>query len=164
MQDVKRRGRLIALALTTATLFAAMVAYTWPLEPGIPALQLTFTERGFRQVIAHWSPADLERFRLHFLIDYPFLFCYGLLGYKLSTRTGIFRRCPHRRRALIALFLPAAALADIVENLIHLGLLDAGTALPGAIYLVAGVAATIKWALVAGFVLVLLAVARSRAS
>lgn len=153
--DMRRRAWLVVLTLTTALLYAAMVAWTWPLDPGIPALQMTFTEGGFRRVLAQWSSADLERFRLHFLIDYPFLFCYGLLGFKLSTRTKVFARWPRRHRAMLTLALPVAAMADIVENLIHLGLLNASATAPGAIYLVAGIASTIKWSLVVVFVLAL---------
>lgn len=141
-----------ALAAATALLFAAMALYTSPLDPGIPAIQFTFTEAAFRRVLDAWQDAGVARFRAHFAIDFPFLACYGALGCLLSTRTGLFRNFTRRVQSLLAAALPAAAAADAIENALHLVFLHAASPVAPALYLAAGVAASAKWLLIAAFV------------
>lgn len=140
------------LAAATALLFSAMALYTSSLDPGIPAIQFTFTETGFRRVLDAWQAAGVARFRAHFAIDFPFLACYGALGYFLSTRTVLFRHFSGRTRSLLAAALPAAAAADAVENALHLYFLHAAVPVVQALYPAAGVAASVKWLLIAAFV------------
>jgi hypothetical protein len=140
------------LAAASALLFVAMALYTSPLDPGIPAIQFTFTEAGFSSVLNAWRPADIARFRAHFAIDFPFLACYGALGLLLTRRTGLFRHTTRRTKSLLAASLPVAAAADATENALHLYFLY--RAAPGvqALYFAAGFAASVKWLLIATFV------------
>jgi Ni,Fe-hydrogenase I cytochrome b subunit len=140
------------LAAATTLLFAAMALYTSPLEPSIPAIQFTFTESAFNSVLNAWSPADVTRFKTHFAIDFPFLACYGALGYLLSTRTGLFRNVAQRTKSLLAVSLPVAAAADAIENALHLYFLYGPAPVAQALYCAAGVAASIKWVLIVIFV------------
>jgi hypothetical protein len=140
-----------ALAAAAALLFVAMAVYTSPLHPGIPAIQLTFTEAGFRAVLNAWRPEDVARFSAHFAIDFPFLACYGALGYLLTRRSGLFWRVRQRTKSLLALSLPVAAAADAIENALHLYFLY-GSAPAEALYFAAGVAASVKWLLIVTFV------------
>lgn len=140
------------LAAATVLLFAAMALYTAPLDPGIPAIQFTFTEAAFRRVLDAWQDAGVARFRAHFAIDFPFLACYGALGYLLSTRTGLFRDFTRRAQSLLAAALPAGAAADAIENALHLVFLNSSAPVAPALYLAAGVAASAKWLLIAVFV------------
>lgn len=140
------------LAAATALLFAAMALYTSPLDPGVPAIQFTFTEAAFRRVLDAWQDAGVARFRAHFAIDFPFLACYGALGYLLSTRTGLFRSFTQRTQSLLAVALPAAAAADAIENALHLVFLHAAAPVAPVLYPAAGVVASVKWLLIATFV------------
>jgi hypothetical protein len=139
------------LAAATALLFVAMALYTSPLDPGIPAIQFTFTEAGFRSVLNAWRPAD-ARFRAHFAIDFPFLACYGALGHLLTRRTRLFRGVTQRTKSLLAVSLPVAAAADAVENALHLYFLYGSSPIAQALFFAAGVAASVKWLLITTFV------------
>lgn len=140
------------LAAATALLFVAMALYTWPLDPWVPVIQLTFTQSAYTSVLNAWSAADLARFRGHFAIDFPFLACYGALGYFVSTRTALFRHLPPRAQSLLAIALPVAAAADAIENALHLYFLYGTAPVAAAPYLAAGVAASAKWLLIVAFV------------
>lgn len=142
---------LLLLAAATALLFALMAAYTAPLVPSIPVIQFTFTEASFTRVLDAWQAAGVARFRRHFAIDFPFLACYGALGYQLSMRTTLFHGFRPPARRLSAAALPGAAAADAVENVVHLYILAAVPHGPVP-YLVAGTVASIKWLLIAAFV------------
>lgn len=149
-QHAMRTVRVLAAA--SALLFVAMALYTLPLDPSIPVIQFTFTEAAFRSVLNTWQAAGVARFKGHFAIDFPFLACYGALGYLLSTRTGLFRRVTQRTKALLAVSLPVAAVADALENTLHLYLLYGAAPVAPALYCAAGVAASIKWLLIVTFV------------
>ncbi|WP_152555671.1 hypothetical protein [Methylomarinum vadi] len=133
-------------------LFTAMAIYTSSLDPGIPSIQLTFTDREFNSILSKWKPSQVEIFKLHFLIDYPFLICYGSLGYLISKRTGIFARFTHTTRRLLAISLPVAVIADAVEDSLHLILLYGAGPFDQAQYFAAGIAALTKWLLIFIFV------------
>jgi hypothetical protein len=140
------------LATASALLFVAMALYTSPLDPSIPAIQLTFTESAFRSVLNAWRPEDVARFKAHFAIDFPFLACYGAFGYQLSRRTGLFRGFTQRTKSLLAVTLPVAAAADAIENSLHLYFLYGTAPIAQALYFAAGVAASVKWLLIVAFV------------
>lgn len=139
------------LAALAAGLFAAMVAYTAPLTPGIPALQLSFSASAFDAVLTRWDAEGLRLFRNHFFIDFPFLLAYAVLGQRLVTRTRLFARHRPGARSALAWALPLAAAADAVENLIHLRLVFGGGPFGELPYLAAGSAASLKWLLIGGF-------------
>lgn len=143
---------VLLVAAASLALFAAMAVYTSPLDPAIPAIQFTFTESGFRRVLDAWRPEDVARFEGHFAIDFPFLACYGALGYLLTGRTRLFLTFTRRARSMLAAALPVAAAADAVENALHLAFLHGPAAVAPALYGVAGTVASMKWLLIAGFV------------
>lgn len=140
------------LAVVSALLFVAMAIYTYPLKPGIPVLQLTFSEVAFRSILSEWTPFGVEIFKRHFLIDFPFLVCYGCLGYLLSTQTHLFERFAPAAKSLLALALPAAAVADATENAFHLTFLFGAGPFTQVQYFAAGVAASTKWLLILAFI------------
>ena len=142
---------LRSAGILTVLLFLAMAIHAAPLEPSIPAIQLTFSKASFDAIIAQWQPEGVRRFRWHFAIDFPFLVSYAWFGYLLSRHS----RCGSGRsacaRELLAWALPVAAIMDGVENVLHLSFVDAAVSLPGAMYFAAGVVATAKWALIVAF-------------
>ena len=141
-----------AVGIMSALLFAAMAIYTSSLDPNIPSIQLTFTEREFNSILNQWNPSQVEIFKLHFLIDYPFIICYGSLGYLISKRTDLFGRFTQTTRKLLAISLPVAAIADAVENALHLIIIYSGGPFDQAPYFAAGIAASTKWLLIVIFV------------
>ena len=119
-------------------LLAVMVWLTAPLHPGVPALQLTFSREGFHAVLAGWEQAgEAWRFARHFWLDFPFAFLYGVLGWRW------------RQHGLPPWLLAGAALADLLENSLHVWFLDAPSVVPEGAYLVAGWAALVKFKLLA---------------
>ena len=143
------RAGLVRLALLTAALAAAMGAYTAPLRPGIPALQLTFVAAHFDAILAAWQAPGRQRFLRHFALDFPFLLAYGLLGLHAARASAAVARLPAPLRAGVTWSLPVAALADAVENGLHLQLLLGAAPHGAGLYLAAGLAASAKWLLVA---------------
>lgn len=143
------RPRLVGAL--TALLFLAMAIYTWPLRPGIPCLQLTYSAAAFQSIVAQWGTDGLARFRGHFAIDFPFLVGYGWLGYLLATATSLFATLPRPAQSFLRWALPAAAATDALENLLHLYLSGGNPSSPTALYFAAGSVATVKWLLIAAF-------------
>lgn len=126
---------MISFALA---LFAGMAWLSSPLQPGIPALQLTFSREAFEGVLGGWRAAgESWRFARHFWLDYPFALLYGLLGWRW------------RRHGLPAWLLVGAALADLLENTLHVWFLRAAGTAPDGAYLLAGWAAMVKFKLLA---------------
>ena len=140
------------VAVLSALLFSAMAIYTSPLDPGIPSIQLTFTEAAFNSILHRWNAAQIDVFKRHFLLDYPFLACYGSLGYLISRRTVLFARFSPHAQKLLSFSLPLAALADGVENALHLRLLYGAATVDQGQYLAAGMVATTKWLLILFYV------------
>jgi hypothetical protein len=137
--------------------FLALVIYLRRLQPPIVSAQLTYTEQGFRAVLVRWSPDGRERFRRHFAADYVFILLYGASGWLWGEGLQASRPAGLLADAL-ALLLPAAAVFDCVENLLHQCFLRAkpGT-LPAWLFALAGGAATAKFVTWGGFAGVLLA-------
>lgn len=129
-----------------------MAVYTSPLDPSVPVIQFTFTESAFKNVLNSWRPTDIARFKGHFAIDFPFLLCYGVLGYLISKRTRLFRHFRDRTISLFAALLPIAAAADAIENALHLYFVFGTGTVLHALYLAAGIAASAKWMLIVAFV------------
>lgn len=143
-------------------LFIAMAVHSAPLSPSIPALQFTFTPAAFQAILAHWGPAGVARFKSHFVIDFPFLLSYGLFGYLYGRQSKLLGRLGARPQCLLTWLLPGAALLDAGENLLHLQLLAASSAQPPALYLLAGLIASLKWVAIAAFIVGLADVASRR--
>ena len=140
------------LAFLAALLFVSMATYTSSVKPSIPELQLTFSHAAYQHITGMWSVAEMDRFRMHFLIDFPFLLSYGALGYRMAGSPTIFRALSVANRARLALALPVAAMADCVENVFHLLFISADEPLPEFAYFMAGMTASLKWLLITAFV------------
>jgi len=140
------------LGIVSALLFSAMALYTFPLTPSIPAIQLTFSESAFRTILTEWTPLQVEIFKRHFLIDYPFLISYGVLGYLISTKTNLFSAYHQPARALLTAMLPVASIADAIENSMHLVFLYGAGPFGQEQYFAAGAAALTKWLLIGGYI------------
>lgn len=138
----------------SALLFLAMALHSSPLSPGIPCLQLTFDATAFKSILEQWGTSGVERFRSHFLIDFPFLVSYGLFGRQFGKRSGLFPTTSLQLRAAATWLLPAAALGDAGENLLHLYLTADQASPPAVLYPLAGSIAGCKWLLIGSFVAV----------
>ncbi|MEY4376918.1 MAG: hypothetical protein RJB26_1468 [Pseudomonadota bacterium] len=132
---------IVGLALV---LFVAMLVLTAPLVPALPAIQLTFNREAFDAVLAAWvAQGEAWRFAWHFWLDVPFVLAYAWAGW-----------CWRERQPLAGLLLVGAALADLLEDALHLWFLGWSGSAPEGFYLVAGWAAMVKFKLwaVAGLV------------
>lgn len=142
---------LIALAL-----FLGLAVYLAPLDPSLIALQLSFTQEGFTNVLAAWKPQGVAIFRSHLPVDGVLLLAYGVFGYTFVSRSNIFDLISAATRKKLAYLLPAAALADSAENMVHWVLTSPGAAGSTASmdwpYALAGGCATLKWLGLTGFV------------
>lgn len=137
------RWTVAALGASALALLLGLAIYLRPLAPSVVALQLSFDRSAFEAVLGAWGASGVALYRSHFGADFVLLLLYGLFGLSL------------RRRALSGA-LVVAALADAVENLLHLRLTDlteGNAAAPTALYALAGAAATLKWLGLAAFVL-----------
>ena len=147
-----QRVLLRFFGIAAVLLFLAMAIHAFPLDPPVPAIQFTYSEPSFRAVLEQWQPDGIRRFRMHFFIDFPFLVTYAVFGYLLAAHLSASGRSLAGWRQLLPWLLPGAAAMDAVETLLHLYLVG-GTAVPSFLYTVAGVVATVKWMLIAAFVL-----------
>ena len=138
------------LGLIATALFAGIAHYLQPLEPNVISLQFTFSESAFLAVLNSWQAEGVARFRAHFVADYALLVCYGAFGYTFARRARVFCSCPPGRKRLLTWALPLAALADAIENALHL-YLSATPQAAAALFPAAGVAATFKWLLLGVF-------------
>ena len=141
------------VGLCNVLLFAGMTVLLAPLKPGILALQCSFTCESFRAVLAAWGEAGLRRYRAHLPVDCIFLLGYAAFGYLWATQATL----PAWAVALAPWVLPAAAVCDALENLVHLRLARAGVSAAPGWYAFTGTCSALKWALVfvfAGLVLV----------
>lgn len=128
-------------------LFVAMLALTAPLVPALPVLQLTFNREAFWALYGAWfAQGEAWRFAAHFWLDVPFLLAYGWAGW-----------CWRQAQPLAGLVLVGAALADGLEDGLHLAFLAWPGSTPDALYVLAGWAAMVKFKLWLVAVLVVLA-------
>lgn len=147
---------VLTSGLITLALFAGLGWYLAPLEPGVVALQFAFTPSAFAEVLSHWSTEDLLRYRRHLPVDFLLLVAYGLFGYLFVTRSGVWKASSPSARRLATWCLPLAALCDAAENALHGWL----TVLPRLadpwVYAASAGFSSLKWALIAGFGLLLI--------
>lgn len=137
--------------------FSGLAALLWlvfislqtaALSPPLLALQLAPTPEAFGRVLDRWQAPGIALYRAHFVPDFMLLACYGLFG-ALFARQVL--RGGRARRAAAAAALPAAALCDAAENLLHLQLLSAPAALDAALVAAAFGASVLKWLLILAF-------------
>ena len=136
-------------------LYVVILRRLGPLRPNIVRLQLTFSERSFRRVLTSWGEAGVGRFQSHFALDYAFLACYAAFGVAAGSWLVAHATVPSLGHAVLPWLWPAAAVFDAVENKLHKALTGAEPgSLPPAPFLAAGIAATAKWLLLVGAILV----------
>jgi hypothetical protein len=118
-----------------------------PLEPGIFAIQFSFTPEAYWHIIDQWGASGLAIYRGHFLYDYPHLFIYGAFGFLLVSRTSLFAGAGPLiyRTALLA--LPVASLFDLAENLAQAFLLGEPSGVHSAVIPASATCSLLKWAL-----------------
>ena len=158
-----RNGQRAAwiLGLTSLTLLAALAAYLAPLQPDILALQFTFDQASFQAILAAWKPEGVLRYRSHLPIDFGLLLCYGAFGYVQASKTAIFTKFSPATETLLRWVMPLAALCDAVENSLHWRFTSGVQQAESSLYLVAGISATLKFALLGVFLVsVLVALAK----
>ncbi len=137
--------------LTALVLFAGLVWYLAPLEPGVVALQLAFTPPAFGRVVHTWPADHLQRYLWHLPVDALLLVSYGVFGYLLATRTALFQYSVGAVQRWARRLLPLAALFDAVENLFHAWLASAPRlGVPWA-YALSATASSLKWLLLLAF-------------
>jgi hypothetical protein len=122
-----------------------------PLDPGIFAIQFSFTPGAYWHVIDLWGASGLAIYRAHFPYDYPHLLIYGAFGFLLVSRTSLFAgvRPPIYRTALLS--LPAASLFDLAENLAQAFLLGQPPGVRSAVIPASATCSSLKWALASVF-------------
>lgn len=147
---VLRQVTLTALAATLAILLIFAV-HDQPLRPySIVALELAWTPGAAREMFTAWGPGGLQVARRSLLIDFIFMPAYALLF--VSLMLGQARRASGRWQAagILLAGAPFAAWAfDIIENVALLIGLTEPTTPSAEMFVMAGVAATIKFALLA---------------
>jgi hypothetical protein len=141
---------LLALAL-----LAGLAVYLSPLKPGVVALQFAFTPAAFGEIISLWSTDDLLRYRRHLPVDFLLLAAYGAFGYLLVTRTSTFGSSGQSLRRLATWLLPLAALFDAAENVLHGWLIEGPHMEVSFAYAASTGFSALKWAMIAGFGLLL---------
>lgn len=151
-------GFIWTVAGLCAALYLGMGIVLRPL--GLKALRLQFTYAGrqFERIYSPWTEVQKRRYAFHFKLDYPFLALYGLLGFLLAIELGADRSLSPVTHGALMLMMPAAAILDAIENTLHRKIIatvssSRGTA-PDDLSMYAGVSATMKWVLIASFVLV----------
>ncbi len=128
-------------------LFAGLAILLAPLEPSVLQLQFAFAPRAFGQIVHTWQSEGLARYRAHFPADFALLLSYATFGYLFATRT----RLAALGGAWARWLLPAAALADALENVLHLWLTAAPRLAIFWPYPLAAAAASCKWLALVGF-------------
>lgn len=151
-----------SVGLSALALFAVIAWYLSPLEPGIVALQFSFSRQSFQLILDAWGPEGVALYRSHFTADFALLICYSALGYLVAENTRLFRRQSAVRR-LGTWLLPAAALSDALENVLHLHLIADGPEVD-PLYVAAALFASLKWTLFSAFLVLVAGVLIRRES
>ncbi len=148
--------------LAALLLLGSLAWYLAPLDPGVVALQLTFSPQAFGRVVHAWSPWQLQRFRNHLPVDGLLLLAYGAFGYLLASRSAAVLALPAARLLRARWWLPVAAAFDAAEDALHWWLTEVPRFGVPDLYVAAGTCAAFKWLLLLGFaLLVIRAMARS---
>ena len=148
---------LKVVAVACVLLLLSLGVYLAPLQPGVVALQLTWTPESFAAVLQAWGPEGIPRFRRHLPVDGLLLLSYGAMGYLAVARTRFFEPLSTRFATRhVAWLLPLAAVCDAAENLLHWYLtseavLSHTVGVSAAWYAVAGCCAAGKWLGISAF-------------
>ena len=140
-----------------AALLAGLALWLWPLDPGVVALQLTFTPRAFGEIIHRWPAEHLARYWAHLPWDGLLLASYGLFGWAVVRRGTLFAGHGRWKRALATWTMPLAALCDAIEDGLHAWLTEVPRFGLPEVYALSGGMALCKWLLLIAFGLQVLA-------
>lgn len=124
------------------------------LEPWHLRAQFVYRAEDFQAIIDSWRrQGQLGAYRRFLIVDFITLVSYGAFGHlwvAVAPQFEVFADW----RPLIALLLPAGAVADVGENLLQMGLTSsAASAFPRATYRLTGILSALKLMLIVVFVL-----------
>jgi len=140
-------GVLAALCILA---FAVLDAVAKPATfTGPVSLQLAFSAGSFRSVLSQWGPAGIDYYRMTMWVDYIFPVAYGVF---LSSGIALLSaRVGHRGTVFPSLFVCplVAGSLDLLENTLHLVILADSRILQEPLVVLAALAATGKWGLLA---------------
>ena len=142
--------------IATLVLFAGIAWHLAPLYPGIVVLELAFTPRSFGTVVHAWPPEYLLQYRLFLPVDFLLLACYGSFGYLFVSRSRLFSQRSSTLRTATAWALPLAAIFGALEDALHMWLTAAPRFGIPWVYALSATCAASKWAISAGFMLVVI--------
>lgn len=134
-----------ALGLAALLLFIAIGVHLAPLRPSLLCLQLSFTQAAFEGVLEQWQPRGVALYRSHLPADFVLLGLYGAFGYVYGSRITASHAIGRLTAAALVAALPVAAVADAIENGLHLMLTWRPAAAAPVLYAVSGLAASLKW-------------------
>ena len=138
--------------LSALGILLALAAYLAPLHPPLVALQFTFSREAFEAVASQWGEQGVALFRSHLYPDFGLMAAYALYGVCSVRYTRLFQM-----RFVPPIFwyaiMPLAALADVAENTLHLAITVPQAQPQDWWYCAAGVSASLKFALIAFFLL-----------
>lgn len=136
--------------LASLGLLIGLGVYLAPLQPPLLALQFTFSQPAFEAVTAQWGPQGVALFRSHLVPDFALMACYALYGVATVRCTRLFqmRFVPS---VMWYGMMPLAALADALENSLHLALTAPQAQGAAWWYAAAGACASLKFGLIAVF-------------
>lgn len=136
---------------------ANLMRHLGALDPSFFAMQFTFTQDAYKDILEVWGPGGVEQFREHFQFDLIHPLLFALLGWVTVRTSPLFHGYDNSSWRLV---LPVAAACDYCENLCQLQLLNNWALDPTEIedrfVLISGVCASVKWMLATAFILVLL--------
>ncbi len=154
-----RPSTRVVAAITVAALVATVAVWSLFTEPeremsargyGIVDYELAFTAERANDILHAWGAEAEPAARRSLLVDFAFMPSYGLLFAGITLLIARLQGGKLRRAGLALTPLAlVAALCDALENLMLLSMLGAAGRVAVAPPLVAGVAATIKFALLA---------------
>jgi hypothetical protein len=131
----------------------ALAAYLAPLHPPLVALQFTFSREAFDAITTQWGGQGVALFRSHLYPDFALMAAYALYGVCTVRYTRLFHM-----RFVPPIFwyaiMPLAALADVVENTLHLAITAPQAQPQDWWYVTAGISATLKSGLIVFFLVV----------
>lgn len=146
-------ARLLPVWVTGVAAVLLFAGIAWALADvrGSTALQFAATPKSFATIVHAWPHEHLELYRAHLWWDALLIADYAVFGVLLATRTRIFASLPAALARRMPGWLPLAAAFDGAENLLHAWLTAAPRFGAGWAYLLATGCASLKWALLCGF-------------
>lgn len=107
---------------TSGILALALLLVQWfvmrRFKPSFMTLQLASSLDRLHQALKQWSPSQRSAHRRMLFLDFLALACYGSFGYLVSTapHDAWLANTPGALQRTVPFFLPAAAIADAIEN------------------------------------------------